>query len=473
MTQPQFGIIGLGVMGQNLARNMARHGVQVIGYDRSAAARAKITASAPEINVADTLGDFMDRLLSPRHILLMVPAGAPVDAAIDESRPWLQAGDLLIDGGNSFFKDTERRYQTLVSAGFGFLGLGVSGGAEGALWGPSLMAGGDEASYRAIEPILTAIAARAADGEPCVAYVGRGGAGHYVKMVHNGIEYGDMQLIAEAYDLLHRGAGLGYEALAEVFAEWNKGELASYLIEITAEILRQVDGETERPLLALVLDKASQKGTGQWTSENGLALGVALPTLTAAVHGRVLSAQKEERLRAAQLYPPPTTTYTSEPATLINSVRASLYAAKICAYAQGMALLRTGSEEYGYDLNLSTVARIWRAGCIIRASLLDDIARVFAAEPALPNLLLDHEISQMLATRQDAWRQVVATAATLGIPLPATAVSRSYFDSYRTRQLPANLIQAQRDYFGAHGFERTDKAGQFHHAWQPQANRPD
>lgn len=471
MTQSQFGIIGLGVMGQNLARNMARNGVQVIGYDHSAAARANFTDSA-QIQVAATLGDFMKGLTSPRHILLMVPAGAPVDAAIAELRPWLQAGDLLIDGGNSFFKDTERRYQTLTSAGFGFLGLGVSGGAEGALWGPSLMAGGDEASYRAIEPILTAIAARAHDGEACVAYVGPGGAGHYVKMVHNGIEYGDMQLIAEAYDLLHRGAGLGYEQLAEIFAEWNQGELASYLIEITVEILRQVDGGTQRPLLELILDKASQKGTGQWTSENGLALGVALPTLTAAVHGRVLSAQKEERQSAAQLYPPPNATYSGASTTLINGVRASLYASKICAYAQGMALLRTASHEYGYDLNLSTIARIWRAGCIIRAALLDDIVRIFATDSALPNLLLDRAISQRIVARQEAWRHVVATSVVLGIPMPATAVSLSYFDSYRTSRLPANLIQAQRDYFGAHGFERTDKAGQFHHDWV-QTNSPD
>jgi 6-phosphogluconate dehydrogenase len=314
MTQQQFGIIGLGVMGQNLALNMARNGVHLVGYDRSAAARDKFAAAAAgkQIKVVASMGDFMNALTRPRHILLMIPAGAPVDAAIQELRPWLQPGDLIVDGGNSFFEDTERRLRALAAEGFHFVGLGVSGGADGALWGPSLMAGGDEAAYRAIEPVLTAIAARAHDGQPCAAYLGPGGAGHYVKMVHNGIEYGDMQLIAEAYDLLRRGAGLDYETLAGIFTEWNKGELASYLIEITADIFRHKDAETKRPLLDIILDKASQKGTGKWTSQNGLDVGAAIPTLTAAVHGRLLSSQKEERLRAAELFAGPKAAYQGE-----------------------------------------------------------------------------------------------------------------------------------------------------------------
>jgi 6-phosphogluconate dehydrogenase len=468
MTQQQFGIIGLGVMGQNLALNVARNGVHVVGYDRSATARDKFAADAAagkRIRVVASMGDFMNALTRPRHILLMIPAGAPVDAAIQELRPWLQPGDLIVDGGNSFFEDTERRLRALAAEGFHFVGLGVSGGADGALWGPSLMVGGDEAAYRAIEPILVAVAARAHDGEPCAAYLGPGGAGHYVKMVHNGIEYGDMQLVAEAYDLMRRGAGVDYETLAEIFTEWNKGELASYLIEITADIFRQTEAETKRPLLDIILDKASQKGTGKWTSQNGLDVGAAIPTLTAAVHSRLLSSQKEERLRAAELFTGPKAMYQGERGTLVNAVRAALYASKICAYAQGMSLLRAASNKYGYDLDLAVIARIWRGGCIIRADLLDDIARVFTQDAALPNLLLDPEISRTIAARQDAWRYVAATAVSLGIPMPATTASLSYFDGYRSARLPANLIQAQRDYFGAHTFERTDRPGLFRHDW--------
>ncbi len=315
MIQQQMGLIGLGVMGQNLALNIERNGVYVVGYDRSAAARQKFAsgpAAGKQINVTESIGDFIDALQRPRHILLMIPAGAPVDAAIKELKPWMQPGDLIIDGGNSYFMDTERRSQALTAEGFQFMGLGVSGGAEGALWGPSMMAGGEEAAYRAVEPILTAIAARAHDGRPCVAYMGPRSAGHYVKMVHNGIEYGDMQLIAEAYDLLHRGAGVDYATLHEVFSEWNKGELASYLIEITADIFTHVDEETQRPLLDLILDRAGQKGTGKWTSQNTLDVGAAIPTLTAAVNGRLLSSLKEERLRAAEVFTGPEVTYQGD-----------------------------------------------------------------------------------------------------------------------------------------------------------------
>ena len=468
MKQRQFGLIGLGVMGQNLALNIERNGTYVVGYDRSATARDKFASSAAagkQIKVAESIGEFIDALERPRRILMMIPAGAPVDAAIQELKPWMQPGDLIIDGGNSYFMDTERRSKALAAEGFHFMGLGVSGGAEGALWGPSMMAGGDEASYRAVEPILMGIAARAHDEQPCMAYVGPGGAGHYVKMVHNGIEYGDMQLIAEAYDLLHRGASMDYGTLHEVFAEWNKGELASYLIEITADIFTHTDAETQQPLLNLILDRAGQKGTGKWTSQNTLDVGAAIPTLTAAVNGRLLSSLKEERLKAADVFTGPEPAYQGDLQTLITAVHAALYASKICAYAQGMALLRAASDEYGYDLDLAEIARIWRAGCIIRADFLDDIARIFEQDPDLPNLLLSPEISQAIAARQEAWRHVVATAVALGIPMPGTMASLGYFDSYRNGRLPANLIQAQRDYFGAHTFERIDKPGAFHHDW--------
>ncbi|MBE2224630.1 MAG: NADP-dependent phosphogluconate dehydrogenase [Anaerolineae bacterium] len=467
MTQKQFGLIGLGVMGQNLALNIERNGIRVVSYDHFHTAREKMTSLAvgKQIEVAANIGDFIDALARPRHILLMVPAGEPVDIAIQELKPWMQPGDLIIDGGNSYFMDTERRAQALSAEGFHFMGLGVSGGAEGALWGPSLMAGGDAASYEAVAPVLLKMAARAHDGKPCVAFMGPGGAGHYVKMVHNGIEYGDMQLIAEAYDLLHHGAGVDYATLHEIFAKWNKGVLASYLIEITADIFTHVDEETQRPLLDLILDRAGQKGTGKWTSQNTLDVGAAIPTLTAAVNGRLLSSLKEERLIAAEMFTGPSTVYQGDTTALIEAVHAALYASKICAYAQGMALLRAASKEYNYDLDLAEIARIWRAGCIIRADFLDDIARIFEQDPDLPNLLLDAEISQAIAQRQEAWRLVVGTAVQLGISMSGTMASLGYFDSYRNGRLPANLIQAQRDYFGAHTFERVDRLGHFHHNW--------
>ena len=468
MTKHQFGLIGLGVMGQNLALNIARNGFSVVGYDiNQEATQAFIQgpAAGQPIKGAATIGEFIDALPRPRIILLMITAGEGVDAVIKALKPWIQPGDLVIDGGNSYFLDTERRRRDLESEGCHYMGLGVSGGAEGALWGPSMMAGGDKAAYESVEPILTAIAARAHDGQPCVAYVGDGGTGHYVKMVHNGIEYGDMQLIAEAYDLLHRGAGVGYEMLHTIFAGWNTGELASYLIEITADIFTHMDAETKRPLLDLILDKAGQKGTGKWTSQNTLDVGAAIPTLTAAVNDRLLSAHKEERVRAARIYAAPDLNFQGDLAELIAAVQAALYTSKICAYAQGLALLRAASAAYGYNIDLAEVARIWRAGCIIRADFLDDIARIYDQVPDLPNLLLHPEISQAMIARQEKWRLVVSTAVSLGIPMPATAASLNYFDSYRSERLPANLIQAQRDYFGAHTFERVDKPGVFHRNW--------
>ncbi|MCA9916649.1 MAG: NADP-dependent phosphogluconate dehydrogenase [Anaerolineales bacterium] len=466
MTQ-QFGLVGLGVMGQNLALNMERNGVSVVGYDRSEAARKRFAgvAEGKAIQAADSAADLVAALPQPRHILMMVPAGAPVDGVIAELQPLLAAGDLLIDGGNSFFVDTERRAKTLAANGISFMGLGVSGGEEGALWGPSMMAGGDAETYGRIKTLLQTMAAKAKDGAPCVALLGPRGAGHYVKMVHNGIEYGDMQLIAEAYDLLHRGAGVDVATLHNLFSEWNRGELASYLIEITADIFTHVDADTGQPLVDMILDKAGQKGTGKWTSQNALDVGTPIPTLMAAVNGRLLSAIKEERLAATAVFPQPSATFNGDAAALAADVRDALYASKVCAYAQGLALLRAASHEYSYGLDLATAARIWRAGCIIRADLLDHIATTFTQQPDLPNLLMDAEFRQALLAREAAWRRVITTAIELGIPMPAMMASLSYFDSYRSGRLPANLIQAQRDYFGAHTFARVDKPGTFHHDW--------
>jgi 6-phosphogluconate dehydrogenase len=377
----------------------------------------------------------------------------------------LQPGDILIDGGNSLFSETERRAQALETTGIRFLGVGISGGEEGALHGPSIMPGGPRDAYDEVAATLTAIAARAPDGTPCVSYMGPGGAGHYVKMVHNGIEYGDMQLIAEAYDLLHRGAGLSADELADVFSEWSRGELSSFLIDITAEIFRTRDPETEQPLVDLILDTAAQKGTGKWTSQNSFDLGVPIPTINAAVEARMLSALKTERVAAAKVLKGASGTYQGDRTELINAVRAALYASKICAYAQGMALLRAASTEYGYNLDLGAVAALWRAGCIIRARFLDDVTRAFRATPDLPNLVLDDQFAAAIQEREAQWRQALHTGIELGIATPALSSALAYYDSYRAERLPANLIQAQRDYFGAHTYQRTDRPGTFHSEW--------
>jgi 6-phosphogluconate dehydrogenase len=463
----KFGLLGLGVMGQSLALNMERNGVSVVGYDLSEATRQQFAtvAEGKALQVADSIAELVSALPQPRHILLIVPAGAPVDGAITELKPLLAKGDLVIDGGNSFFKDTERRSKALAEDGISFMGLGVSGGEEGALWGLSMMSGGDIETYTRVETLLQAIAAKANDGAACVALLGPRGAGHYVKMVHNGIEYGDMQLIAEAYDLLHRGAGIDVATLHHLFSEWNQGDLASYLIEITADIFTHVDAETGQPMVDVILDKAGQKGTGKWTSQNALDVGTPIPTLVAAVNGRLLSAIKEERLAATAVFPKPTATFEGDTAALATDVRDALYASKVCAYAQGLALLRAASDEYEYDLDLAEVARIWRAGSIIRADLLDHISATFTAQPDLSNLLMDADFRQAILAREAAWRRIVTTAVALGIPMPAMMASLSYFDSYRSERLPANLIQAHRDYFGAHTFARVDKPGVFHHEW--------
>ncbi|MBX3015000.1 MAG: NADP-dependent phosphogluconate dehydrogenase [Caldilineaceae bacterium] len=470
MPTANIGLIGLAVMGQNLVLNMERNGYTVAVYNRTTATMEEFIDAHPgkKLVPTKTLEEFVQSLERPRKFIIMVKAGAPVDAVIDAIVPLLDEGDIVIDGGNSYFPDTERRSEALAARGLHFMGVGVSGGEEGALWGPSIMPGGTPESWEMVKPILEAIAAKAPeDGKPCVVHIGPRGAGHYVKMVHNGIEYGDMQLIAEAYDILQRALGLQPAELAEIFADWNRGELDSYLIEITAKIFQRVDEETGQPLVNLVLDKAQQKGTGKWTSQDAFNLGAPIPTINSAVVGRIISALKDERVAAAKVLPgPEESRYQGDKAALIDAVRQALYASKISAYAQGMALLRMASEEYKYDLHLGEVAAIWRAGCIIRARFLNRITEAFTRNPALANLLLDDALGQAVRERLPAWRHVVQTAVGLGIPVPAISISLAYYDSYRSERLPANLIQAQRDFFGAHTYERVDKPGIFHSQWE-------
>lgn len=468
MTKRTFGVIGLAVMGENLALNVESRGFPIAVYNRTASKTKEFMetrAVGKDVKAAYSLEEFVQILERPRKILVMVKAGPPVDAVIEQLKPLLEEGDMIIDGGNSLYEDTERRTRDLESTTkLGFVGMGVSGGEEGALHGPSLMPGGTEFAYRELEPILTKIAAQVDDG-PCVTYVGSGGAGHYVKMVHNGIEYGDMQLIAEAYDVLKNGLGLSNQQLQETFAEWNRtDELNSYLIEITADIFKCVDPETGHHLVDLILDSAGQKGTGRWTVLSSLELGVPIPTIYAAVNARVMSAYKDERVAAAKELPGPGETYPGDAALFVDKVRDALYCSKMCSYAQGMALIAKASQEFNYNISLPESARIWKGGCIIRASFLDKIRKAFAENPGLPNLLLAPEFKQSILDRQEAWREVLVLANKLGIPVPAFSSSLDYFDSYRRANLPQNLTQAQRDYFGAHTYERTDKPrGEFFH----------
>ena len=464
----KIGIVGLGVMGHNLALNMERNGFPVAGYDLDSA-KTKAFLEGPgagkQIIGVNTPAELMEVLEKPRRILLMVPAGMPVDSAIAHLKPYLEAGDILMDGGNSFFLDTERRNMELEAEGFNYIGTGVSGGEEGALLGPAIMPGGQKQAWEATAPIFRAIAAKAEDGQPCVDYMGPRGAGHYVKMVHNGIEYGDMQLIAEIYDILHRGLGLSALELHEIFTEWNKGELKSYLIEITADIFKKNDEETGLPILDLILDEAAQKGTGKWTSQNALDIGAPIPTINAAVESRILSSLKTQRGTASRLIRGPKLEYKGEQTHLINSVRQALYASKIISYAQGMGLLRIASAEYKYELKMGGIAKIWRAGCIIRADLLSDIMHAYRRDPNLINLLLDDSFREAVESRQEAWRTVIQTAIGMGIPVLALSASLAYFDAYRSERLPANLTQAQRDYFGAHTYRRIDRDGSYHTGW--------
>jgi 6-phosphogluconate dehydrogenase len=447
---------------------MERHGFPVAGYDLDAArTRAFLDgpAAGKQVVGVESPQALMAALEKPRRVLMMVPAGAPVDSAIQHLVAHLEPGDTLIDGGNSWFLDTARRGDELTARGFHFVGTGVSGGEEGALWGPSIMPGGPREAYDGLAPILQGIAAKAEDGEPCVAYMGPGGAGHYVKMVHNGIEYGDMQLIAETYDLLHRGAGLAPADLHDVFEEWNRGDLRSYLIEITAAVFAKIDPDTGRPLVDVILDEAAQKGTGKWTSQNALDVGAPIPTIDAAVMSRIISSLKAERTAASQVLRGPASAYSGDRQRLVDAARDALYASKVTSYAQGFALMRLASQEYGFGVDPADVARIWRAGCIIRADLLGEIMAACRRDPALVNLLLDAAFRDAIDRRQASWRFVVQTAVGLGIPALAISSSLAYFDAYRSERLPANLTQAQRDFFGAHTYRRVDRPGVFHTHW--------
>lgn len=466
--QHQIGIVGLGVMGHNMALNMERNGFAVAGYDLDPDKTRAFTAgpaAGKKITGAVSPAALIAQLEEPRRVLMMVPAGAPVDGAISHLKGQLAPGDILIDGGNSFFLDTERRGKELESTGVNYIGAGISGGEEGARWGPSIMPGGQRHAWEATAGIFRAIAAKAEDGRPCVEYLGPGGAGHYVKMVHNGIEYADMQLIAETYDVLHRGLGMNAAELAGLFDDWNSGELKSYLVEITADILRHVDSETGAPLVDVITDEAAQKGTGKWASQNALDVGAPIPTINAAVESRIISALRPQRLTASRILHGPKPGYKGERNRLIEAARQALYASKITSYAQGLGLLRIASDEYRYDLNISEIAMIWRAGCIIRAQLLNDIAAAFTRQPAPVNLLLDEAFRYEVESRQDAWRLLVQAAVGMGIPVMALGASLAYFDSYRSERLPANLTQAQRDYFGAHTYRRVDREGRFHTEW--------
>ncbi len=466
-----LGVIGLGVMGENLALNVTDHGFSVALWNRTEAkVESVLQRAGPQRQWIGTrtLEEFAAALRRPRRILLMIKAGAPVDEMLEELAPLLSPDDVVIDGGNSYFADTQRREAALRERGIRFVGMGVSGGEEGARYGPSLMPGGARSAYDHLRPILEAIAAKT-DSGPCVTYVGPDGAGHFVKMIHNGIEYGVMQAIAEAYDLLRRALSLSAAETADLFAEWNHGPMASYLIEITAQVLSARDPETGHPLVEMILDKAGQKGTGKWTAQVALDLGVPVPTIAAGIDARVLSSMKEERVRASEQLTSATTPRAADDTREITAaVRDALSAATLCAYAQGMALLRAGSIEHHWNVNLREIARIWTGGCIIRARLLDTIMRAYERDGDLPNLLLDADIRPRMLEAEQGWRRTMQMAVAHGIPVPALSASLAYFDSYRTAVLPQNLTQAQRDYFGAHTYQRTDRPeAEFVHAdWQ-------
>lgn len=466
MGTADIGLTGLAVMGENLVLNMERNGFTVAVHNRTTKTMQDFVAAHPGKKLVGcvSMEEFVAAVKRPRKIMIMVKAGPPVDAVIQQLVALLEPGDLIIDGGNSYFMDTERRSKELEAKGLRFIGTGVSGGEEGALWGPSIMPGGQREAYDMVKDIFVAISAKV-EGEPCVTYIGPRGAGHYVKTVHNGIEYGDMQLIAEAYDVLHRALDLSARELHDIFADWNRGELQSYLIEITADIFTKMDPDTGTPLVDMILDEAQQKGTGKWASQNAFDLGVAIPTINAAVESRIISAYKAERTAASKVLSGPHAKFSGDRDQLIHAVRDALYMAKICSYAQGMALLRSASREYGYDLKLGELAAIWRGGCIIRAQFLNRITDAYRRDADLPNLLLDESFRTDVDKRQDALRFVIQTAVTLGIPSLAMSSALSYFDAYRTDRLPANLTQAQRDYFGAHTYQRIDKPGVFHTEW--------
>jgi len=467
MSKQQIGVIGLAVMGKNLAMNIESRGYSVSVYNRSREKTDEMLEETKGKKIVGTFSieEFVQSLEKPRKILLMVKAGAATDATIEQLKPHLDKGDIIIDGGNTYFADTQRRNQELSELGLHFIGTGVSGGEEGALHGPSIMPGGQKEAYDLVAPIFQDIAAKV-NGEACTTYIGPDGAGHYVKMVHNGIEYGDMQLISESYFMLKHVLGLNAEELHKVFAEWNKGELDSYLIEITADIFTKKDDETGKPLVDVILDTAGQKGTGKWTSQSALDLGVPLPIITESVFARFISAMKQERVEASKvLSGPETKPFDGDREAFIESIRKALYLSKICSYAQGFAQMRAASEEYGWDLSYGDIAMIFRGGCMIRAQFLQKIKEAYDRDPALKNLLLDPYFKEIAESYQQSLREIISAAVMNGIPVPSFSAALSYFDSYRTETLPANLIQAQRDYFGAHTYQRIDKEGIFHTEW--------
>ncbi len=468
MASQHIGIIGLGVMGENLALNIERNGFSVAGFDLDAAkvdSFAKRTAGKNAV-AARTLEEFVRSLALPRRVLVMVPAGKAVDAVINDLRPYFQQGDLIIDGGNTFFADTERRMQLLSGSGILYVGTGVSGGEEGALLGPAIMPGGNPEAWPIFKQIFQPISAKADDGVPCCDWIGGGGSGHFVKMVHNGIEYGDMQMICEAYWLMENLLGMSPDEMSKVFAEWNRGELSSYLISITSEILAKRDPETGKAMVHIIRDTAEQKGTGKWTSQVAFDLGVPAMTIADAVFVRMLSALKRERENASTVLTGPTPKFTGNKAEMLEMIRKALFSAKICSYAQGFQLLRAANDEHKWNLQFGTIASLWRAGCIIRAQFLGKIMHAYQQNAALANLMLDPYFSNVLNSYQPAWRTVVSTSVENGISVPAFMSSLAYFDAYRSRNLPANLLQAQRDYFGAHTYQRIDKEGKFHTKWK-------
>jgi len=462
-----MGLVGLAVMGENLVLNMESKGFTVAVFNRTVAKVDRfINGRGKDKNVIGThsLEELCANLARPRKVMLMVKAGQPVDDFIEMVLPFLEAGDIIIDGGNSHFPDSIRRTNYLADKGIFFIGTGVSGGEEGALKGPSIMPGGNPRAWEHVKPIFQAIAAKVADGSPCCEWVGNNGAGHYVKMVHNGIEYGDMQMICEAYFLMKNALGMAPPEMHEVFKEWNAGELDSYLIEITRDILKESDPETGKPVVDIILDTAGQKGTGKWTSQSALDLGSPAPTIAEAVFARCVSAVKEERVAASKVLMGPCAEYKGNPGDFIQNIRKALYASKVCSYAQGYQLLKMAAVDFDWDLNYGEIALMWRGGCIIRAKFLGDIKVAFDKQPDLPNLLLDPFFKQVIDDCQGSWRKVIAEAVLLGIPVPAFSSALAYYDAYRTDRLPANLLQAQRDYFGAHTYERVDKPrGEFFH----------